>query len=253
MGESRRDRVFLDLRTRIARIERRTDGRADAHATLPFGPTEIDRYLPQGGLPLGALHEVVDGSNPALISAGPALFAAGILARLDGPVLWCLKAHDLFAPGIADAGLHPDRVIYAETGSEAAILSVMEEGLRHRGLAGVVAETARLGLTSSRRLQLAAEESGVTALVIRRRRRTEPTEEANAAVTRWRVTVLPSAPISSPGLGRPRWHLELLRCRGAEPAEWIVEGCDAQGRLALVSDMADRQAAATAGRAASSG
>lgn len=42
----------------------------------------------------------------------------------------------------------------------------MEEGLRHRGLAGVVGELTRLTLTPSRRLQLAAEASSVTALVV---------------------------------------------------------------------------------------
>jgi protein ImuA len=42
----------------------------------------------------------------------------------------------------------------------------MEEGLRHSALAAVVGEVIRLPLTASRRLQLAAEQSGVTALVI---------------------------------------------------------------------------------------
>jgi len=56
-------------------------------------------------------------------------------------------------------GLHPDRVIYAETHRGSEVLAVAEEGLRQKGLAGVVAEVARLGLTASRRLQLAAEES----------------------------------------------------------------------------------------------
>lgn len=246
MGESRREQVLSELRTRIARIERGT-GESDCPAALPFEVEAIDRHMPKGGLPLGALHEVLEGGNAALGCAAPALLVTGILARRDGPVLWCFKSHDLFAPALAGAGLHPDRVIYAETGSEAAILPVMEEGLRHRGLAGVVAEVARLGLTPSRRLQLAAEESGVTAFVLRRRRRlSDQPVEPNAAVTRWRVTVLPSAPLSSPGIGRPRWRLELLRCRGAEAAIWTVEACDAQGRLALVSDMADRSAATPA-------
>jgi protein ImuA len=99
------------------------------------------------------------------------LFVAGILARNKGPVLWCLSRRDLFAPALAGAGLHPDRVIYAETRREAEILAAVEEGLRERGLAGVVGEVARLRLTASRRLQLAAEESGVPALIVRRWRK----------------------------------------------------------------------------------
>jgi len=77
-------------------------------------------------------------------------------------------------------GLHPDRVIYAETHRASEVLAVAEEGLRQKGLAGVVAEVARLGLTASRRLQLAAEESGVPALIIRRWRTTTPMHPCEA-------------------------------------------------------------------------
>ena len=48
------------------------------------------------------------------------------------------------------------------------MLLCLEEGSRHGGLAGVVGEMSRLSVTTSRRLQLAAEASGVTALAIRR-------------------------------------------------------------------------------------
>ena len=63
----------------------------------------------------------------------PALFAVGILARTHGQILWCVSRRDLFAPALAQAGLHPDRVIYAEAGSDTAILACFEEGLRHGG------------------------------------------------------------------------------------------------------------------------
>ena len=87
----------------------------------------------------------------------------------------------LFAPALAAVGLHPDRVIYAETHRGSEVLAVAEEGLRQKGLAGVVAEVARLGLTASRRLQLAAEESGVPALIIRRWRTTTPMHPCEAS------------------------------------------------------------------------
>ena len=127
----------------------------------------------------------------------------------------------------------------------------MEEGLRHAGLAGVVGEVARLSMTASRRLQLAAEASGVTAFVIRRWRTLQEAEafgQPTAAMTRWRITALPSAPLPVPGIGRARWRLELVRVRGGEGAVWDVEACDAQGRLAVPSDLADRPAAPAEGR-----
>lgn len=76
-------------------------------------------------------------------AAAAALFSAGIVARLDGWVLWCLTTPDLFAPALAQAGLDPDRVIYVEAGSNDAVLACFEEGLRHGGLVAVVAEVAR--------------------------------------------------------------------------------------------------------------
>src|SRR3546814_9821691 len=82
---------------------------------------------------------------------------AGILARVKGKILWCMTQSDLFAPALALAGLDPDRVIYVEARDETSLLSCFEEGLRHGGLGGVIAEAARLSMTASRRLQLAAE------------------------------------------------------------------------------------------------
>src|SRR5215204_1525348 len=97
-------------------------------------------------------------------------------------------------------------------------LPVMEEGVRCPGLAGVVGEIGPLGLTASRRLQLAAEATGVVALVVRRWRGDASSKEkggagsGNATATRWRVTALPSTPLTTPGLGRPRWRVERLNC-----------------------------------------
>ena len=248
MATTRNTFVLEQLRAHIARVER-AGGKA-----LPFGVAAMDEHLPGGGLLLGALHEACPARPELAHAAATALFAAGAAARLEGPVLWCLARRDLFAPALAGAGLHPDRLLYAETGDEAAVLAVAEEALRHGGLAGVVAEVARLGLTASRRLQLAAEASGVLGLVVRRwPRNGGPPAGSTAAATRWRVAALPSSPLggATPGVGRPRWRLELVRCRGGEaPHTWIVEACDGAGRLRLAADLADRPAASAARRAA---
>ena len=121
------------------------------------------RLCPAAGLALGAVHEFSEEGPRGHYAACASLFAAGILARLQGPVLWCLHSRDLFAPALARVGLHPDRIIFCETWKDAEILPAMEEGLRMRGLAGVVGELNRMSLTPSRRLQLAAETSGVPA------------------------------------------------------------------------------------------
>jgi protein ImuA len=240
--------VMAELRIRIARLE---GSSAHTRASLPFGIAGMDQALPGGGLALGALHEVAGGPGGAADGAAATLFAAGIAARTRGKVLWCVARQDLFAPALAQAGLVPERVIYVEAGDEPSLLACFEEGLRHRGLGTVVAEVARLPMTASRRLQLAAESAGVIGLALRRWRRPAQAVDfgqPTAAVTRWRVSALPSAPLPVPGIGRARWRVELLRTRAGECGDFEVEACDAEGRLAVPADLADRSGAPEAGQ-----
>ena len=223
-----------DLRRQIERLE----GRSRRRKALPFGIRSVDDHLPGRGLVLGAVHEIIEGGLASEFSGTATLFTAGIAAWLKGPVLWCLTRRDLFAPGLLNAELHPDRVVFVETSHERDVLPLMEEGLREKGLAAVIGEVTRFGLTASRRLQLAAETSGVPALVLRRWwtvAEKDLSQLPTAAATRWRIAPVSSEDMPAPGLGRARWQIELVRCRGAEPKSWILEACDAQGRLALPS------------------
>jgi protein ImuA len=238
-----------ELRTRIGRIERAERG--NPRQVMPFGFPPIDSVLPGRGLALAALHEAAGAGPDVEHGAAAALLIGGILARLQGTVLWVMQQPDLFAPGLAGVGLHPDRLILVSAGKE--VLPVMEEGLRLSGLTAVVGEVAgRLTLAASRRLQLAAEDGGQLAFVLRRSRRFDDPvlEEPTASVTRWRVAALPTPPPlpdspDTPGLGPARWRLELRRCRGGEAGSWIVEACDAQGRLGLPAEFRDRPAEET--------
>src|SRR3546814_2050625 len=82
----------------------------------------------------------------------------------------------------------------------------MEEGLRHGGLAVVVGEVARVSMASTRRLQLAAEEGGTTALMLKRWRKNgeDPLAVPSAAMTRWRIACVPGAALPVEGIGRAR-------------------------------------------------
>jgi protein ImuA len=264
------------LRRRIARIEQ--NGRGAGASMLPFGVAAIDAHLPGGGLLLGALHEV-SGLGPDLEDgAVPAAFIAGIAARIDPtkPVLWCQAAMngDLYGPGLAACGLGPERLVLARARTETDLLWAMEEGLRNRALAAVVGELAELPGPASRRLQLAAEASGVTAFALRRVRsvrapgknensRTNPiglknkakifgptplSAAPNAAMTRWRVAALRSNILDEELEYNPLWKIDLFRARGAAPAVWIVEACDATGHVALPAALGD--GAARRGRTA---
>ncbi|WP_255957534.1 hypothetical protein, partial [Klebsiella pneumoniae] len=85
---------------------------------------------------------------------------------------------------------------------------------------------------------MAAETSVVIGIAVRRWRRAAEAADfgqTTAATTRGRVSAEPSAPLPVPGVGRPRWRIELVRCRGADAADFILDACDETGRLALPS------------------
>ena len=242
LSPTRSERIAV-LRAEVRAIE--SAGAGAARGCLPFGVDALDARLAGGGLATAALHEI-SGAKPGLSDdAAATLFLAGIAARLEGTVLWALGRRDLFAPGLALAGLTPGRLIYAECGRDEDVLAVMEEGLRHGGLAAVVGEIGRVAMAATRRLQLAAEEGGTTALMLKRWRRAgeDPLDLPSAAVTRWRIACAPSGKLPAAGVGRPRWQVELARQRGGEAFHLIMEGTDETGRLALPPEPSDRSIA----------
>lgn len=236
------------LRGQVRAIE--AAGAVVSRGVLPFGIDAVDSRLVGGGLAIGALHEIA-GVGPSLSDdAAATLFIAGIAARRamgdpGGTIVWAVRRRDLFAPGLALAGLTPDRLIYAECGCDEDVLAVMEDGLRHGGLAAVIGEIGRAAMAATRRLQLAAEEGGTTGLMLRRWRKSgdDPLGLPSAAVTRWKIGCVPSGPLPVEGVGRPRWRVELMRQRGGAPYSWILEGSDAEGRLALSAEPAHRSVA----------
>ncbi|MFL6845036.1 MAG: ImuA family protein [Allosphingosinicella sp.] len=228
-----RAQCLAALREQVRALE---SGSGERRDYLPFGIEAVDSRLAGGGLAVDALHEAAGARSGPADEAAATLFLAAIAARREGMVLWALARRDLFAPALAAVGLAPDRLLYAECGRDEDVLAVMEEGLRHGGLAAVVGETRRAVMAATRRLQLAAEEGGTPALMLRRWRGNEdPLAAPSAAITRWRLACAPSAPLPVAGIGRPRWRLALARQRGGEPFELLMESPDAEGRLALSS------------------
>ncbi|HVC57254.1 MAG TPA: hypothetical protein VND95_14955 [Stellaceae bacterium] len=190
--------------------------------------------------------------SPSALGGGEGRGEVGDARALgSGPMLWCLRRPDLYGPGLLAHGLDPARLVLVSARHDEAILWAIEEGLRAPGLVAVVGEVGRLPMVAGRRLQLAAEHSGVTALVLRRWRNAAEAlaerEWPSAALTRWRIGALPSvASFEEPGLGRPRWRVELLRVRGGRPGIWEVEVGDATGHVSLSAGLADRPAAPVA-------
>lgn len=209
-----RPALIAALRARIARLERA--GAADALAArgedaIPLSPT-IDSALPWGGLPRAALHEVLAAEPGA--AAG---FAALVLARAGGTVLWIAPEPDAWPPGLARFGLSPAQLVLVRAPRAEDGLWAMEETLRCPAVGAALLVAGALDLTAARRLQLAAEAGGVLGLLLRTG---EDNAAPTAALTRWRIGAAPSESGSPHALGDPAWSLDLLRCRGGRPASW---------------------------------
>jgi len=240
--------LLQDLRRQLHAWDRAGGSPAGKHTVLPFGVPALDAPWPDNGLPLGTFHEAAGDNGPAGFVAASA-FMASIAGRLKGTVLWCGRGNLLYPPALAALGLDPARLLMVRARNDKDVLAVVEEGLRHGALACVVGEIERLDLTSSRRLILACEKSGVTALVVRKPPRDGTANRgvvtAIAAASRWRVRAAPSSPHVIASAGRPRWQLDLLRSHYGTTGSWIVEAPDAQGYLHLPALLADRSPAET--------
>ena len=224
------------------------------YRVIPFGVDAIDGRLGAGGLRAGALHEATARSASLVDDAATTLFLAGIAAReaanTSGPVLWASCHTDLYAPGLAQAGLVSSSVVYAQPYDDAALLAVIEDAVRDGTPSAIVGEASKISMVATRRLQLVAAEGDMPVLLLRRRRGREqdPFAEPSAAWTRWRIGAAPSARLDVAGVGRARWSVELARQRGGESFSLILEGSDETGRLAVPAQLGHR-AAETAGTA----
>ncbi len=249
MQPGRKTDPLASLRQQIQRLERsdgiiqKPAGQSQPQAVLPFGVAALDEAWPGGGLPRAALHEAVAARSPADFAAATA-FVAAMTGRLARPVLWCARSGSLYGPGLAGVGLQPQRLLIARLRKDKDALAAMEEGLRHGFLGAVIGEVERCDLTASRRLQLAAEKSGVMAVLLRQPSQRHG-EEPISAASRWRIAAAPSSPHIIPQAGRARWQLDLVRSRFGTTGSWIVEAPDAQGYLHLPAGLDDRSAAQT--------
>ena len=180
----------------------------------------IKQSFPNTSFPLGAIHEFFCSGVEDLSASGG--FIAGILSAImqkGGVAIW-IGSGMIYPPALKSFGIEPDKIIFIYLQREKEILWAMEEALKCEGLAAVIAETPEISFTASRRFQLAVEQSRVTGFIIRR----NPKNLATACVARWKISPLPSmAEDGLPGVGFPRWNVELLKVRNGIPGIWQLE------------------------------
>ncbi|MFG1480251.1 DNA repair protein [Xanthobacter sp. V4C-4] len=199
---------------------------AAAPRRLCLGAPDVDAAL-GGGLACGALHEAAgapgDEGALSVFALGLAALAARTARR---PVLLAQQdragweAGRLYGPGLAALGLPPEALLLVRVRKPQDVLFVMEEGLKCAGLSMVLGECLSPVpevLTATRRLSLAVRGSGRLGLLLRHAADAAP----SAALTRWRVSALPSpAPDGFGGLGPPRLSAHLTRNRFGPTGAW---------------------------------
>ena len=234
MGPAAPQPTLNHLRQTLAGIDPSNAPRLAGEERLIGLAPLIDTAL-GGGLACGALHELAPAVPMHLAAASG--FGLAVAARASGDrrqALWIATDYAAgeggapYGPGLDLFGLASARLLVLRVPKPVDVLWAMEEALRCRALACVVAELTGEGeaadLTATRRLALAARE-GLSAqnsglgLLIRHRTTSMP----GAAATRWEIAAAPSEPDALGGLGRACFDLSLRKNRRGPSGRWIIE------------------------------
>src|ERR1700692_4630615 len=222
-----RTNALASLRGSIERIE--THGDAYSPRKVTLGHADADATL-QGGLALGAMHEVfAEAGRQGAVATG---FVAGLAGRLAArrPLVWVrqdfteIESGALSMSGLAELGLDPRLLVTVRATDVDSALRTAADALACDALGAVVlevfGEARQLDLVASRKLTLAAQASGVTALLLR----LAATPQPSTAQSRWIVRAAHSPPSAlGSEWGAPRFDAKLVRNRHGPTGRWIME------------------------------
>ena len=232
-----REQTLRELRQMLA------ESKGPEIAGFSFGLAEVDAHMPQGGLPLGALHEFVPYA-PEDIPAAFGFIAAllgRILAEKAGGLIFLITGLEdgsaygrPYSHGLQNLGLDPARLLLVTADGAKQTQWALEETLRSALPVAVAGMIEGLGFRSSQRLQFAAENSGRPLLLLR----PPGIAGSSVAVTRWRIGAASAVRDPFGLITHWRWRVTLERCRNGRPGEWLME-FDHAYRFGLAAAMAD--------------
>lgn len=195
-----------------------------------LGPPAMDAWL-GGGLERAALHEITAEAADAGAAMG---FVAALAVRAmetSSRLVWLRRDRDrgetgeIHGPGFIEFGLDPRAVSLLHLRATTDVLKAGIEAARCASLSVVVLEIQtdgrEAGLTATRRLALAVEQSGVALFLLRI---SSGATSPSAAMTRWSVRPAASRPLPGEAPGRPCFDVGLVRHRaGVAEKNWLVE------------------------------
>jgi hypothetical protein len=196
----------------------RGNAAAVVRAALPTGFRELDRALPGGGWPLGAITEVlVDGygiGELGLLMPALAALTKDDPAKRKKWVAWIAPPFVPYAPALQQHGVNVDRLLMIHpTAGNKSRLWAIEQAVRSGSSVGVLAWVASVvDDVVLRRLQLAAEDQGCWVLLFRP---VSARLQRSPAALRIHLSQAESQAAT---------RVEIVKCRGGRPGILEVAG-----------------------------
>jgi hypothetical protein len=164
----------------------------------PTGNADLDKRLPGGGWPRGALSEILI-ENDGIGECSLLLPALAALTQAERRVVFVAPPYIPYPPALAAAGIDLAYVVHIDA-ADADTHWTAEQCLRAGCCGAVLSWMPRTDYQKLRRLQLAAETGGAIGFVFRP---LAAARETSPAALRVQVSVAESGPC-----------VEILKCRG---------------------------------------
>lgn len=222
------------------------DESTNAGSVISFGIPEIDEALPHRGIQRGAIHELFYNDPlqpfsfpsciPALLSHNAHLsittqrswsreIGSGGIGNEENPPLYTVwigkqcwptpATLSLLAAEPSPSSSLIDSSLFIDPPDDKLTLWALETALRSPSIHLVVAACPRVSLVTTKRLSLAAQNNGTTALLLRNIR---DIAAPSCAATKWLISPTPS-PYET-----PLWNLSLNKIKGnaTRSSSWLV-------------------------------
>jgi protein ImuA len=219
-GINHRQEIFRNLKKQILTLEGFKEPLLNEDTRLG----RMAEAFPNGVFPFAALHEFLY-HTPEEATVSSAFISGLVSSRVckEQSIVWISAAQKIFPPALKWYGILPQQVLFLHVKKEKDVLWAIREALKCSSLSAVIGELPEINITTSRRLQLATEEAGVGCFILRYR----PKNVLTTAVSRWHIQPLHSIIEDDfPGLGHPRWRVNLLKVRNGKIGSWDIEWSD---------------------------
>ena len=156
--------ILAELRQQLAQLE--GGSRSSDSSCISSGHPALDEILPDRGFAAGSLVEWVaadPGSGASLL----ALLAAREACRTTGKLLIIDRGRRFYPPAAVAWGILPEQLVLIHPANDAQQHWATLQALRCHQVAAVVVWLDRFDSRHARRMQLAAEATGVLGLIVR--------------------------------------------------------------------------------------